>query len=220
MQAERRKLPRWLVERQSKIKLEKKDCAVACQIKDINFSGMQVVLALRLAVSHYIKFELTLSSEFTLKAEAWVAWHKEIEGHNIYGLYFTKLSKSDQDGIYKFVFNSIPEKPLEGGDRMEDRRIFQRFNVKFPARLLDLTSGNEVPAETSDICAKGIGLTLREYLPVNTPLEAWVEVPDNAGPIYARGLAVWSRQESESEFRIGMDLERADLMGLSRILRV
>ena len=220
MEAERRKSSRWPVCRDTKIKLENKANAIACHIQDINFSGIQIVLSPRLAVSQYIKFELPLSNEFTLKAEAWVAWHREIEGHNVYGLYFTKLSESDRSGIYKFVFDRIPEKPSEGGDRMEDRRIFQRFNARFSARLLDLTSGNEISAETSDICAKGIGLTLKEYLPVNTPLEAWVEVPDNAGPIYARGLAVWSRQEGESEYRIGMDLERADLMGLSRILRV
>ncbi|MFH0855263.1 MAG: PilZ domain-containing protein [Candidatus Omnitrophota bacterium] len=217
---ERRKLARWLAGRQVKIKLENKDCAVACYLKDINFSGMQIILVPRLAVSRYIKFELALSEDFTLKSEAWVAWQKEIEGHNVYGLYFTKLRESDKDGIYKFVFHGAPEKPLTGGDEMEDRRIFQRFNVRFPARLLDLTNGNEMPAETSNISAKGIGLTLKEPLAVNTPLEAWLDIRDNSGPIYARGLTVWSRQEGESGYRIGVDLERADLMGLSRILRV
>ena len=103
---------------------------------------------------------------------------------------------------------------------MEDKRIFQRFNVKFPARLLDLNSGIEMPAETSDISAKGIGLALKQELKVNTPLEAWLHVPDKGEPLYARGLSVWSRRDGEVGYRIGMDLERADLMGLSRILRV
>ncbi len=217
---ERRKLSRWSVNQQAKIRLEKKDCAVPCCIKEINFSGMQIVLAPKLAVSRYLKFELELSSEFILKSEAWAAWHKEIEGRNVYGLYFTKLTQADQDGIYKFVFNRIPEKPLEGGENMEDRRIFQRFKVRFPAKLLDLTNGNEFSAETSDISAKGIGFVLKDDLPANTPLEAWLEVPDNREPLYARGLAVWSRQDGDSGYRIGVDLERADLMGLSRILRV
>lgn len=217
---DRRKSPRWPISRQARIKLEGKTCQADCRIQDINFSGMQVVLAVKLAVSRYVKFQLALSPEFTLRAEAWVAWHREVEGRDLYGLYFTKLTQDQQDGIYQFVFNRLPEKFAEGGGEMEDHRIFQRFNARFPARLLDLTNGNEISAETRDVSAKGIGLALQEDLPANTPLEAWIEVPDQGEPIYARGLAVWSRQDPGSGYRIGMDLERADLMGLSRILRV
>lgn len=217
---ERRKLPRWPVSRQTKIKLEGKSRESDCYIKEIDFSGMKIILAAKLAVRRYIKFQLTLSPEFTLKTEAWVAWHKEIEGRNVYGLYFIKLAKADQEGIYKFVFNRVPERNLEGGEGMEDRRIFQRFNVSFPVKLLDLTNGKEMLAEACDVSAKGIGLTLQEDLPANTPLEAWLQVPDKGEPLYARGLTVWSRQDPGSGYRIGMDLERADLMGLSRILRV
>lgn len=217
---ERRKLTRWLVSRQAKIRLEGKDTDITCCVKDINFSGMQIVLTPKLAVSRYIKFRLILDGDFTLAAQAWVAWHKEIDGHNVYGLYFKKLKESDKSGIYKFVFNKIPEGPSEGGANMDDRRIFQRFNVRFPAKLLDLNSGNEILAETSDISAKGIGLVLKENLPVNTPLEAWIGIPDNSEPLYTRGLAVWSREDGDFGYRVGMDLERADLMGLSRILRV
>ena len=215
-----RKLPRWPVNRQAEIRLEGKNREYSCQIKDINFSGMQIILAAKLAVRRYIKFQLVLSKEFTLKAEAWLAWHREIEGRNVYGLYFTKLTEADQDGIYKFVFNRIPEKPLEGGEKMEDRRIFQRFDVRFPAKLLDLTNGNEFHAEARDISAKGVGLAIKEDLPANTPLEAWLEIPDKREPLYARGMAVWSRQDGDTGYRIGMELERAELMGLSRILRV
>ena len=102
---------------------------------------------------------------------------------------------------------------------MEDRRIFQRFNLRLPVKLLDLNNGDEIPAETSDISAKGMGLRINQALKVNTPLEAWVHVPDKGEPLYTRGLAVWLKQEGSNEYRVGMDLERADLMGLSRVLR-
>ncbi len=217
---ERRKLPRWLVSRQAKIRLEGKDTEITCWVKDINFSGIQIILAPKLAVTRYIKFRLTLAKDFILSTEAWVAWHKEIEGHNVYGLYFKKLQEADRSNIYKFVFNKIPEEPSQGGENMDDRRIFQRFNVRFPAKLLDLNSGNEILAETSDISAKGIGLVLQENLAANTPLEAWIGIPDNSEPLYTRGLAVWSKEDGDFGYRVGMDLERADLMGLSRILRV
>ena len=102
---------------------------------------------------------------------------------------------------------------------MEDRRIFQRFNYRLAARLLDLNNGNEIVAETSDVSAKGFGLVLKQEVPTNTPLEAWLQIPDAGEPLYARGIAVWSKRDSDNQYHIGMDLEKADLMGLSRILR-
>jgi hypothetical protein len=102
---------------------------------------------------------------------------------------------------------------------MGDRRIFQRFNIRFPVKLLDLISGEEVVAETSDISAKGIGLWSKKAIVENTPLEAWLKIPDRGEPLYTRGNVVWSRPEALGECRLGIDLEKADLMGLSRILR-
>jgi len=227
---ERRKTQRWQVNKKAKIKLEGGFCEAVCQIKDINFKGMQVILKIKLALDSYVKFSLILSEGVSFNAKAWVAWHKQVEGHNTYGLYFNDLMDSDKEKIYKFVYDSVPMEILkagengvvkrEGGENMEDRRIFQRFNVRLPATLLDLNSGLEIQAETSDVSAKGIGLALRQELRVNTPLEAWLQIPDKGEPFYARGLAVWSSREGEAGYRIGMDLERADLMGLSRILRV
>lgn len=226
---ERRKLSRWQVNKKAKIKLDGALSEVACQIKDINFKGMQVILNLKLALDTYVKFDLTLSEGVSIRAKAWVAWHKQVEGYNTYGLYFTDLLDPDKEKIYKFVYDSVPMEIIkggesslakkEGGENMEDRRIFQRFNVRLPATLLDLNSGVEMQAETSDISAKGLGLALKQELKVNTPLEAWLHVPDKGEPLYARGLAVWSGRDGDG-YRIGMDLERADLMGLSRILRV
>lgn len=227
---ERRKLPRWQISRQGTIKLEGAVSEATCQVKDINFKGMQIILNIKLALDSYVRFHLAFSKECSLDVEAWVAWHKQIEGRNIYGLYFTKLKDTDKERIYKFVYNNIPKEiskswwidPLkkEGGEEMNDRRIFQRFDVRIPAKILDLNSGAEMVAETSDISAKGIGLMLKRRVAINTPLEAWLQIPDKGEPLYTRGITAWSKQEAEGDYRIGVELERADLMGLSRILRV
>ncbi len=103
---------------------------------------------------------------------------------------------------------------------MNDRRIFQRFDARIPVKILDLNSGAELAGETYDISAKGIGLMLKQKLAMKTPLEAWLQIPDKGEPLYTRGITTWSRQEGESGYRAGVELERADLMGLSRILRV
>jgi hypothetical protein len=217
---EHRKLPRWLVNREVRIKLEGQAREISGQIKDINFKGMQIALNSRLSVDTYIKFSLALSYESSLDTQAWVAWHRQIDGCDIYGLYFNKLDKEDENKIYQFLYHNVQKETSEGGEKMEDRRIFQRFNYRLAARLLDLNNGNEIVAETSDVSAKGFGLVLKQEVPTNTPLEAWLQIPDAGEPLYARGIAVWSKRDSDNQYRIGMDLERADLMGLSRILRV
>ncbi|OQB12535.1 MAG: PilZ domain protein [Candidatus Omnitrophica bacterium ADurb.Bin205] len=225
---ERRRLTRWRINKASKIKLEGAVVSADCLIRDINFKGLQIVLGLRFAVDTYIKFNLQLSENNFLECEAWVAWHRQSDGHNIYGLLFTRLTDKDKENIYKFVYNNVPQEISrhwwsdaikEGGESMDDRRIFQRFNIRFPVKLLDLNSGQEVVAETSDISAKGIGVWSRDAIAQNTPLEAWLKIPDKGEPLYTRGNVVWSRPDSSGEYRLGIDLERADLMGLSRILR-
>jgi len=227
---DRRKIQRWQVNKKAKIKLDGAFSEAACLIKDINFKGMQVILNIKLDPDRYIKLDLILSEGVSLKVEVWVAWHKQIEGRNTYGLYFTDLMDPDRGKIYKFVYDSAPMEILKGGEsellknaggeNMEDHRIFQRFNVSLPATLLNLDSGLELSAETTDISAKGIGLALKQEVKAHTPLEAWLHTPDTEEPFYTRGLAAWSRQDGPTGYRIGMDLERADLMGLSRILRV
>ena len=226
---ERRKTARWKINREGRFRLEGSSADAACHVVDINFKGIQLTLDFKLPIDNYVKFNVMFSSEFYLNVEAWVAWHKVIGNCNVYGLYFTKINDRDKERIYKFVYNNVPQEVTkywwcdstkkEGGEKMEDRRIFQRFNLRLPVKLLDLNNGDEIPAETSDISAKGMGLRINQALKVNTPLEAWVHVPDKGEPLYTRGLAVWLKQEGSNEYRVGMDLERADLMGLSRVLR-
>ena len=106
---ERRKLTRWRINKASKIKLEGAVASADCLIRDINFKGLQIVLGLRLAVDTYIRFNLQLSENHSLQCEAWVAWHRHTDGHNVYGLLFTKITDKDKENIYKFVYNNVPQ---------------------------------------------------------------------------------------------------------------
>lgn len=113
----------------------------------------------------------------------------------------------------------------KGGEVMEnenseDRRIFARFSARFPLRFLNMSLNKEGSAQTFDISAKGMGLITNEELPARTGLEMWLSLPDKKDPLYTRGEVVWSKSIGENEYRAGINLEKADLMGLSRILRV
>jgi len=102
---------------------------------------------------------------------------------------------------------------------MDDRRIFERLDAKLRLRYLDVHSGQEGDAETFDLSAKGVGLVVNSELKVRTPLELWLEVVNGNQPFYTRGEVVWSKYTGSGEYRAGVNLEKADLLGLSRALR-
>jgi len=215
----------------AKIKFEGAAVFIDAQLQDINLKGLQIAFKPKLTKDAVVKFKLVLSGEFQLEAEAWIVWHRAVNSHNIYGLYFTKISDSDKEHIYKFVFKHAPHqipkqwwkdsaKKKKGGEGMEDRRIFERVAASFPVKLLDTSSGQEREASTCDVSAKGVGVLMNKQLTPGAPVEVWLKIPDHGEPLYTRGAVAWSKMEKANIYRAGIELEKAELMGLSRILRV
>lgn len=101
---------------------------------------------------------------------------------------------------------------------MDDRRVFVRFPIEFSLKFLNLWEAKEGYAVTQDISAKGISILTAEQLPLYAGLEMWLKVPDKLQPLYTRGEVVWANKVSVDKYRVGINLEKADLMGISRIL--
>jgi c-di-GMP-binding flagellar brake protein YcgR len=158
-----------------------------------------------------------------------VVWQGTLEGLNTYGLLFTKIKDEDKERLYQFIHEDFREQInkqwwdgvviKEGGEEMEDRRIFERFNAHFPLRFLSLGENKEGQAVTQDISAKGMSFVTNEDLIPRTPLEMWLQVPDKGEPIYTRGEVVWSKMVEPTKYRAGVELEEAEFMSLSRVLR-
>lgn len=103
---------------------------------------------------------------------------------------------------------------------MDDRRIFERISMSFPVRFLDPSSGQEGEANTVDISANGLGFITKESLSARAPLEMWLDIPDNRAPLYTRGEVIWAQPlPNSTEQKVGVQLEKAELMGLGRTLR-
>ena len=101
----------------------------------------------------------------------------------------------------------------------KDRRVFERFKARLPVRFIDLKRNQEGAAYTCDVSAKGMGLVSQKQVNPYTPMELWLDIPDKGEPLYARGEVVWSKEAEANQFRAGVELEKADLMGMSRVLR-
>lgn len=99
----------------------------------------------------------------------------------------------------------------------EDRRVFERISNSLTLRLIDLDTNKELEAHTYDISAKGLSIVIREYIWPWDRLELWLNMPDRKLPFYTRGTAVWSSLQGIGEYRIGISLEKAEFMGMSRI---
>ncbi len=101
---------------------------------------------------------------------------------------------------------------------MNDHRTFERFKREFSARFIGL-DGKENVAQTFDVSAKGLGLSTSQELESQANLEIWLDVPNSTDPLYTRGQVVWTRLAGTTGFRSGIEFEKVNLMGVSRLLR-
>lgn len=103
---------------------------------------------------------------------------------------------------------------------MKDKRMFERISARFPLRFIDPSSGQKEGAQAVDISANGLGMITERDLNPQVPLEMWMHIPDKHEPLYTRGQVVWSEElGSSGQKRFGIVLEKAELMGISRVLR-
>ncbi len=100
-----------------------------------------------------------------------------------------------------------------------DRRAFARIPAALSIRFLPSGRRKKCRGQTIDVSATGIGLLSKKKLTPRTSLEMWLDLPHNRGPFYTRGEVVWSDSLTDApEYRVGVCLERAELMGLAPVL--
>ena len=237
---EERRLSRWQIGCQAKVKLEGAEDFADCHINDINFKCLRIILKQKLPTDTFLRLTLCLTEDCSVSAQVWVVWHKTLTESNVYGLYFSRIADTDKEKIYKFMLQNFPRQvynrwwqglgypdshlALSDGkcapSGAEDRRIFARFKANLHAKVLHLASNKECAVEVSDFCANGIGLAVDEEIPARAALEMWIQISDKGEPLYTRGEVAWSKKAGLGSYRVGVNLERADLMGLSRVLRL
>ncbi|MFA5356945.1 MAG: PilZ domain-containing protein [Candidatus Omnitrophota bacterium] len=93
-----------------------------------------------------------------------------------------------------------------------ERRSFTRFPVKIFLKYLNIDLPGDINLqETKDISAQGICLTTNEELPVDAPLDIWLQMPDNGEQLYMKGRVIWSNMITPNKYKIGVNLEDSEL---------
>lgn len=100
-----------------------------------------------------------------------------------------------------------------------DRRIFERFDVDFSAKIKHAAAQRSNFARCCDIGAGGVGLLSEEKLIPDTDLEIWLGIPDGHSPFRRIARVSWSRQVQENKWRAGLKFQSVDFMGLRRIFK-
>jgi hypothetical protein len=94
---------------------------------------------------------------------------------------------------------------------IKEKRASARFPVKILLRYLNLNLLGEAHAQTQDISAKGLCLLTKEALAADTPLDIWLQMPDNGEQIYIKGRVVWFNMIEPGKYRVGVNLENTEL---------
>lgn len=228
LQHDRRRLVRWQIDRPAQMRIWPKENLYNCLVRDMNFLGCRLETRIELGQKSLVKAAISFSEEFSFDVELRVVWQKKSEENRTYGMCFERIKDADKERMHQFIQNCIPRQlwqqwwhesaQTKGTDYLDDRRVFARIVAHFPAKLLRLSDGKEFTAQTQDICAKGIGVVTQEPIFKDSELELWLSLPDGGQPFYSRGRVVWSKYSPQG-FRSGINLEEANLMGLSRMMR-
>jgi hypothetical protein len=118
-----------------------------------------------------------------------------------------------------FLFIDNQGDHMRPWDFMERRRL-PRYEIALSCDERDLSTNREFRSLTRDICEQGVGIVLNERLPLDSLVEACLEMPDNKEQIYVHGKVVWITKLDEKQFRAGICLDKFDLRPIPLILRM
>jgi hypothetical protein len=100
----------------------------------------------------------------------------------------------------------------------EERRLFDRFSARFPAKFKDSRNDYGTEVFLRDACAGGIRLITRERAYVNDSLSLMVELPDGQSPLILNGYVVWAKPQ-DAMWEIGITFHRIELLKLHRLFK-
>ncbi|MBF0532033.1 MAG: PilZ domain-containing protein [Candidatus Omnitrophica bacterium] len=103
---------------------------------------------------------------------------------------------------------------------VDERRLFQRFIARFPAKFKDSRSDFGEEVVLRDASAQGARLSTTETLFLDDHVIVEVELPDGKPSLVLRGRVVWKHSLNEKNWDVGMQFPEPQLTRLSRLFEV
>ena len=101
----------------------------------------------------------------------------------------------------------------------EERRVFERFSARFPAKFKDSRNEYGTDVFLRDASASGAHIITTERMFLDDPVALEVEVPDGSTPMVLRGRVAWSKPSNAAMWDIGLQFARVNFMQMHRLFK-
>ncbi len=98
-----------------------------------------------------------------------------------------------------------------------DRRIFDRFPARFPAKFKDTRDDFGTKVSLQDASAAGVTFATTEHLYRNDSVALEVELPNSHDPLSLKGRVVWVKHLEANMWEAGLEFYRPQLLSLWRL---
>ena len=109
---------------------------------------------------------------------------------------------------------------MDAASTLNERRIFDRFSSRFPAKIKDSRSQYGEHIYLRDASAEGAKLTVTERMYLNDSVILEVRLPDKDHPMTIRGQVVWTKHVNPNIWDVGLRFHNVDLVHMSRLYEV
>lgn len=100
-----------------------------------------------------------------------------------------------------------------------ERRIYDRFSARFPAKFKDTRGDFGRDVFLRDASASGANIVTRERMFFNDLVSLEIELPDGQAPLVLSGRVVWSKPTSTAMWDIGLQFNEVNFMKMHRIFK-
>ena len=100
----------------------------------------------------------------------------------------------------------------------EERRLFERFSARFPAKFKDSRGDYGTDVFLRDVSASGARLMTRERTFINDSLALQVELPDGQSPLTLNGSVIWSKPH-DMMWEVGLTFHKIEFLRLHRLFK-
>jgi len=102
---------------------------------------------------------------------------------------------------------------------MNDKRIYERFIARFPAKFKDVREDFGVNVFLREASAGGVKIRCKERLYINDSISIEVKLPDDIDPMILKGEVVWAKNPNPALWDIGLQFHKVHLMHMSRLYK-
>ena len=101
----------------------------------------------------------------------------------------------------------------------DERRLFERFSARFPAKFKHSRNDYGTDIFLRDASASGVRIVTRERMFLDDPVAIEVEVPDGGSPLVLQGKVSWTKSANAAMWDVGLQFPKINFMQMQRLFK-